>query len=108
MKVVKFGRVLRPVSLAPMRSLRAGQTVRIIETYTPSHGEYAGKNVVVAETSIDNTTGRGIGEIVTILEEFIEYIEEGELIFNNDIKPAALKAKGFLSKIWGWIKNIFS
>lgn len=96
MKTTKLAKVLRPITRTHTRALHQGSIVIVLGDFLDNEG----RKTLTVELKDDPTN------IFTILEEFIEYIEDIEVV--EESKTLYQKTKALVLKIWGSIKKLFT
>jgi len=96
MKVIKYARVLRPITRQHTRALHEGTIVIVLGDFIDNEG----RKTLTVEMKDDSSN------IFTILEEFVEYIEEIVEVV-EDSKTLYQKAKNLVLKIWASLKKLF-
>jgi hypothetical protein len=76
-----------------------GGIYNVVATYKR---DITGVQMVVLQNPDDPT------DVVQIAEKFIEYLKEAVEIYEENIKPAVEKTKGFLARFVAWVRGIFS
>ncbi len=99
---MKQAKILQPEQAIRRTRKSTPQDGGIYNVVTSYKRDLTNTTIVVLQNPDDPT------DIIEIAEKFVEYLREAVEIYENNIKPAAEKVKGFFARFAAWVKGIFS